>query len=228
MSTTTTSTLPKTGTYTIDKAHTEVGFVARHLVGTKVRGRFTKVRRHPWSLPRAQRIRGIEATVETRPSIDTGIQRCAMTTCAPTTSSTHPSTPQLTLKSTGLEQRKGTEWTLPHRPHPRRGKTLSGGLRARVSWALALDARGIDCGSGLSASAQIDRPTSGVNFNQGLLDGRRSGDQQQDQGDRARAWRPPAWLPESPRRVRLACPCWSRSGSAPGVPDWSPRTRLAR
>ena len=38
-----TSTLPKTGTYTIDPAHTDVGFVARHLVGTKVRGRFTDV-----------------------------------------------------------------------------------------------------------------------------------------------------------------------------------------
>jgi polyisoprenoid-binding protein YceI len=40
-STTNTSTLPKAGTYTIDPAHTEVGFVARHLIGTKVRGRFT-------------------------------------------------------------------------------------------------------------------------------------------------------------------------------------------
>ena len=38
-----TTTLPKVGTYTIDPAHTDVGFVARHLVGTKVRGRFTDV-----------------------------------------------------------------------------------------------------------------------------------------------------------------------------------------
>src|SRR5271167_1504660 len=41
--TTSTSTLPKVGTYTIDPAHTDVGFVSRHLVGTKVRGRFTDV-----------------------------------------------------------------------------------------------------------------------------------------------------------------------------------------
>ena len=41
--TTSTSSLPKVGTYTIDPAHTDVGFVARHLVGTKVRGRFTDV-----------------------------------------------------------------------------------------------------------------------------------------------------------------------------------------
>jgi polyisoprenoid-binding protein YceI len=41
--TTSTTNLPKVGTYTIDPAHTDVGFVARHLVGTKVRGRFTDV-----------------------------------------------------------------------------------------------------------------------------------------------------------------------------------------
>jgi polyisoprenoid-binding protein YceI len=38
-----TITRPTTGTYAIDPAHTEVGFVARHLIGTKVRGRFTDV-----------------------------------------------------------------------------------------------------------------------------------------------------------------------------------------
>ncbi|PKW26443.1 YceI family protein [Phycicoccus duodecadis] len=40
-----TSTLTglSTGTWTIDPTHTEVGFVARHLMVTKVRGRFTDV-----------------------------------------------------------------------------------------------------------------------------------------------------------------------------------------
>jgi len=37
-----TITLPKAGTYTVDPAHAEAGFVARHLIGTKVRGRFTE------------------------------------------------------------------------------------------------------------------------------------------------------------------------------------------
>lgn len=43
---TATSTLPTglvAGTYVIDPAHTEVGFVARHAMVTKVRGRFTDV-----------------------------------------------------------------------------------------------------------------------------------------------------------------------------------------
>ncbi len=38
----TTTTLP-TGTWTVDPAHTEVGFVARHLMVTKVRGSFSAV-----------------------------------------------------------------------------------------------------------------------------------------------------------------------------------------
>ncbi len=37
-----TETLPPTGTYVIDTVHSTVGFVARHLVGAKVRGRFTE------------------------------------------------------------------------------------------------------------------------------------------------------------------------------------------
>jgi polyisoprenoid-binding protein YceI len=39
---TATSGLPPAGTYAIDPLHTTVGFVARHLVGSKVRGRFAE------------------------------------------------------------------------------------------------------------------------------------------------------------------------------------------
>jgi polyisoprenoid-binding protein YceI len=34
-------TLPTTGTFAIDKSHTQVGFLVRHLMVSKVRGRFT-------------------------------------------------------------------------------------------------------------------------------------------------------------------------------------------
>jgi polyisoprenoid-binding protein YceI len=37
------SGIPTAGTWLIDQAHTNVGFVARHLMVTKVRGRFTEV-----------------------------------------------------------------------------------------------------------------------------------------------------------------------------------------
>ncbi len=36
-----TSSLPAAGTYNVDAVHSTVGFVARHLVASKVRGRFT-------------------------------------------------------------------------------------------------------------------------------------------------------------------------------------------
>ena len=79
-----TVTLPKTGTYAIDPAHTEVGFIARHLIGTKVRGRFTDVS-------------GTFTVAETRRGLLGGGHRpgrqhphqpgaCATTTCGPTTS----------------------------------------------------------------------------------------------------------------------------------------------
>jgi polyisoprenoid-binding protein YceI len=35
------TTLPTTGTFVLDKSHTQIGFVARHLMVSKVRGRFT-------------------------------------------------------------------------------------------------------------------------------------------------------------------------------------------
>ena len=37
----TTTTLPQTGTWTIDPSHSSVEFVVRHLVVSKVKGRFT-------------------------------------------------------------------------------------------------------------------------------------------------------------------------------------------
>jgi polyisoprenoid-binding protein YceI len=44
MSDSATVDLPLAGTWTIDAGHTEVGFVGRHFLLTKVRGRFTDVR----------------------------------------------------------------------------------------------------------------------------------------------------------------------------------------
>ncbi|SES49244.1 Polyisoprenoid-binding protein YceI [Pedococcus cremeus] len=43
MTTTANTTLLPTGTWTVDASHTEVGFTARHLMVTKVRGKFTDV-----------------------------------------------------------------------------------------------------------------------------------------------------------------------------------------
>src|SRR5271154_3927570 len=70
---TSTSTLPKVGTYTIDPAHTDVGFLARHLVGTKVRGRFTDVPGR-FTAPEKPEASPLQATVQAA-SIFTGQQQ---------------------------------------------------------------------------------------------------------------------------------------------------------
>ena len=90
MSTTSTQTLPRTGTYVIDPAHTEVGFVARHLVGTKVRGRFTDVSRH---LHGGREPRGLQPRgCRTGRRASTPTSSSATTTCGRTTSSTSRTT----------------------------------------------------------------------------------------------------------------------------------------
>jgi polyisoprenoid-binding protein YceI len=79
--TTTTSTPLKVGRYVVDVAHTEVGFVARHLVGTKVRGRFTEFS-GAFTVAENPEESTLEAEVKTASIIRT--RPCATTTCAQT------------------------------------------------------------------------------------------------------------------------------------------------
>jgi polyisoprenoid-binding protein YceI len=58
------------GTWTIDEAHTSVGFTARHLMITKVRGRFGKVEGHV-TIGEDRLDSSVEATIDMA-SIDTG------------------------------------------------------------------------------------------------------------------------------------------------------------
>ena len=61
---------PPPGTWTVDPAHSEVGFVARHLMVTKVRGR-SPSSRAPSRSPTASTTRTVQATVQLA-SVDTG------------------------------------------------------------------------------------------------------------------------------------------------------------
>jgi polyisoprenoid-binding protein YceI len=160
-----TATLATPGTYVIDKAHTEVGFVARHLIGTKVRGRFTQF---DGTIVVADPVEQstVEAVVEAA-SIDTGVEM----------RDDHlrnndfldvPNHPQLTLKSTGLTRESGNEWKLDV------DLTIRGVTRP-VVFDLEFQGAGpgMQPGSqliGLSASAEIDRRDFGVSFN-GVLEG---------------------------------------------------------
>ncbi|HEX4434919.1 MAG TPA: YceI family protein [Acidimicrobiales bacterium] len=167
MSTTTgTNTLPKVGTYTIDPAHTDVGFVARHLVGTKVRGRFTDVE-GTFTVAENPAESSLQATVQAN-SIFTGqVQR-----------DDHlrtndfldvPNHPTLTLVSTGLRQVDDTNWVMTTDLTVR-------GVTKSVDFDLEFLGEGASMQEGktvvaFSASATIDRRDYGVSFNHSLLDG---------------------------------------------------------
>src|SRR5579871_3358534 len=103
------STLPRTGTYVIDPAHTEVGFVARHLIGTKVRGRFAEF---SGTFTVAEKIEDstLEATVQAA-SIHTNqsMRDDHLRTNDFLDIENHPT---LTLKSTGLRRVDDTQWIL--------------------------------------------------------------------------------------------------------------------
>jgi polyisoprenoid-binding protein YceI len=166
MSTTSTQTLPKTGTYVIDPAHTEVGFVARHLVGTKVRGRFTDVS-GTFTVAENPEDSSVEAVVQAASIHTNQLQR-----------DDHlrtndfldvPNYPTLTLKSTGLKRVDDTHWVLT-------GDLTVRGVTKSVDFDLEFLGEGASMQEGktvvaFEATATIDRRDFGVSFNHSLLDG---------------------------------------------------------
>jgi polyisoprenoid-binding protein YceI len=161
----TTVKLPTPGTYTIDKAHTEVGFVARHLVGTKVRGRFTEFDA-TFVVADPPENSSLEAEVVAT-SIDTGV---GMRDDHLRTNDflDAPSYPTLTLKSTGFTKVSDTEWKMS-------ADLTIRGVTKQVEFDLEYHGTGPGMQPGsevvaFSASAEIDRRDFGVAFS-GVLEG---------------------------------------------------------
>jgi len=159
------SNLPTPGTYVIDKAHTEVGFVARHLIGTKVRGRFDEF---DGTITIADPIEqsSVEAEVEAV-SINTGVEMrdSHVRTNDFLDVANHP---KLVLKTTKLSKRSENEWQLD-------GDLTIRGVTRPVTFDVEFHGAGpgMQPGSevfGLSATAEIDRRDFGVSFN-GVLEG---------------------------------------------------------
>src|ERR1700728_3340380 len=161
-----TVTLPKTGTYIVDPAHTEVGFVARHLVGTKVRGRFGEfsgtftVAENPEDSTLEAEVKA--ASIHTNQSMRDDHLRTNDFLDA----ENHPT---ITLKSTGLKRITDAEWKLST------DLTIRG-----VTKPVVFDLEYLGEGSSMqevktvvafSATAEIDRRDFGVSFNHSLLDG---------------------------------------------------------
>jgi polyisoprenoid-binding protein YceI len=165
-STTSTVTLPRTGTYVIDPAHTEVGFISRHLIGTKVRGRFTEVS-GTFTVAENPEESTLRATVEAS-SINTGN---SMRDDHLKTNDflDVPNFPTLTLTSIGLKRVDDAHWDLT-------GELTIRGVTKPVDFHVEYLGEGPSMQEGktvvaFSASAEIDRRDFGVNFNHSLLDG---------------------------------------------------------
>ena len=158
--------MPRPGNYVIDPAHTEVGFIARHLIGTKVRGRFTEV---SGTFTVAE---NVEDSV-----VDAVVQAASIHTNQ-SQRDDHlrtndfldvPNYPTLTFRSTGLKQVEGSEWTLS-------GDLTIRGVTRNVDLDLEFLGEGASMQEGktvvaFSATGQIDRRDFGVSFNHSLLDG---------------------------------------------------------
>ena len=161
-----TITLPKVGTYTVDPAHTEVGFVARHLVGTKVRGRFGEFS-GTFTVAEKPEDSTLEAEVKAA-SIHTNqsMRDDHLRTNDFLDAETYPT---LTLKSTGLKKVTDREWKLST------DLTIRG-VTKPVEFDLEYLGEGASMQEGksvvaFSAVGEIDRRDFGVTFNHALLDG---------------------------------------------------------
>jgi polyisoprenoid-binding protein YceI len=163
---TSTVTLPKTGTYTVDPAHSEIGFVARHLVGTKVRGRFGEfsgtftVAENPEDSTVEAEVK--TATIHTNQSMRDDHLRTNDFLDA-------ENFPTLTLKSTNLKKVTDAEWKLT-------ADLTIRGVTKSVDFDLEYLGQGDSMAEGkkvvaFSAEGEIDRRDFGVVFNHSLLDG---------------------------------------------------------
>jgi polyisoprenoid-binding protein YceI len=165
-STTSTSTLPRVGTYAIDPAHTEVGFVARHLIGTKVRGRFTEVS-GTFTVAENPEDSTVEAEVKTA-SIHTNqsMRDDHLRTNDFLDAETYPT---LTIKSTSLKKVTDAEWKLT-------ADLTIRGVTKSTEFDLEFLGEGPSMQEGktvvaFSANSEIDRRDFGVSFNHSLVDG---------------------------------------------------------
>lgn len=165
MSTSTATKLPTTGTWTIDPSHSTVEFVAKHLVVSKVRGRFGAF---SGTIEVAE---PIEAS-----TVDVSIESASISTGDADRDGHVKSRdfldvetyPQLTFRSTGVHHRSGDTWTIP-------GELTIRDVTRAVE--LSVDYLGVYTDpwgnekAAFSASTEIDREAFGVTWNQALETG---------------------------------------------------------
>jgi polyisoprenoid-binding protein YceI len=157
--------VPAAGTYAIDASHTHVGFAARHLMVSKVRGSFPGVKgeiviaENP--LESSVEVEIDLATIDTRDDKrDEHLRSADFFDVA-----NHPTA---TFRSTGLRHGKGGRWILD-------GELALAGVTRPVELELEFEGAATSpWGStsiGFSASAKVNREDFGLTWNQALETG---------------------------------------------------------
>ncbi|HEV7888326.1 MAG TPA: YceI family protein [Acidimicrobiales bacterium] len=154
--------VPAPGTYAIDRSHSTVEFVARHLMITKVRGRFTEFEGQI-------QIAENPAESSAQVSIDTASVTTGddgrdehLRTADFFTSSEYPA---MTFRTTGVEQAKGGDWKV-------NGELTIRDITKPVTLDVEFDGAGVDPWGGtriaFTASTDVDREDWGLTWNQAL------------------------------------------------------------
>ena len=153
------------GTYVIDPSHTEVGFVARHAMVTKVRGYFRAVE---GQIVVADEFANSSATATMKvDSVDTGNgDRDGHLKSADFFDAEN--TPEITFVSTGIKDVKGDEFTLVG-DLTIKGITKPVELEAEINGA-ATDPFG-NARIGFSAETEVEREDWGLTWNAALETG---------------------------------------------------------
>ena len=157
--------IPAAGTFTIDPSHTTVGFVARHLMVTKVRGRFTAVE-GTIVVAEDPLASSVEVDIDAA-SIDTReADRDAHLRSADFLDVEH--FPTLAFRSTGVAHVKGDEWLVD-------GELTVRGVTRAVQLELEIDGVVRDPWGNerlaFSAETEIDREEFGLTWNVALETG---------------------------------------------------------
>lgn len=163
--TTATTTLPRTGTWVVDPSHSSVEFVSKHLVVSKVRGRF-------------QAVSGTVQVAEpiTDSSVDVRIEAASITTNDDGRDEHLRSPdfldvqtyPELRFRSTGAHHVDGDRWTIPGELTIR---DVTKPVELEVQYlGVHPDPWGNEKAA-FSATAEVDREEFGITWNQALETG---------------------------------------------------------
>lgn len=157
--------VPAPGTFQLDPSHTEVAFVARHLMVTKVRGRFSEFE-GTITVAEEPLASGVEVTIQAG-SVDTrDAGRDEHLRSADFFDV--ESNPAITFRSTGVEHRGGTDFTV-------HGELTVRDQTRPVDLAMTLEGVVTDPWGNermaFTASTEVDREEWGLTWNQALETG---------------------------------------------------------